>query len=89
VLKKFILFLENRKREFFECEWDFYSIGNIPSTSIAKSTGVSLDERGFIMLDKEQKTNISGVFAAGGLYWWFDANSQSGWGSSIAGISAL
>ncbi|MCX8194259.1 MAG: NAD(P)/FAD-dependent oxidoreductase, partial [Candidatus Pacearchaeota archaeon] len=37
----------------------------VPSSTLAKQIGVVLDERGFIKVDEEMKTNIPGVFAAG------------------------
>ncbi len=43
----------------------FISIGNVPSTQLAKKAGVDLDERGFISVDRDMKTNVPGVFAAG------------------------
>jgi thioredoxin reductase (NADPH) len=32
---------------------------------LAKDLGVSLDERGYIQVDRQQATNIPGAFAAG------------------------
>ena len=43
----------------------FIALGTIPTSEIAKNIGVKLNEWGFITVDKEQKTNIAGVFAAG------------------------
>ena len=43
----------------------FVSIGEIPQNTLAKELGVKLDERGYIIADKQQKTNVRGVYAAG------------------------
>jgi len=43
----------------------FIEAGVIPSTLLAKNLGVKTDENGFIEVDKELNTNVSGVFAAG------------------------
>jgi len=43
----------------------FGAIGHIPLNELAKSLGVSLNQKGEIIVDKNSKTNISGVYAAG------------------------
>jgi thioredoxin reductase (NADPH) len=43
----------------------FISIGEEPQNSLAKELGVNLDEKGFIIVDRQQKTNVKGVYAAG------------------------
>lgn len=43
----------------------FISIGEEPINTFAKDLGVKLDERGFVKVDKQQRTNVKGVFAAG------------------------
>lgn len=43
----------------------FIEIGATPSTLLCKETGVKLNKAGYIIADKEQKTNVYGVFAAG------------------------
>jgi len=43
----------------------FVSIGEEPQNTLAKKLGVKLDEKGFVIVDKKQKTNIKGVYAAG------------------------
>lgn len=43
----------------------FISAGNVPTTTLAKNAGVTLDTMGYVASDKEQKTNVPGVFAAG------------------------
>jgi len=41
------------------------AVGYVPMTEIIKKAGVEVDERGCIKVDRKQKTNLEGVFAAG------------------------
>jgi thioredoxin reductase (NADPH) len=43
----------------------FISIGETPQNDLAKKLGVELDERGYIKIDRQGRTNIKGVYAAG------------------------
>lgn len=43
----------------------FIEAGNIPLTELVKNIDVKLDDKGFIMVDKNMATSSSGVFAAG------------------------
>jgi thioredoxin reductase (NADPH) len=43
----------------------FVSIGVIPQNEIAKKLGVDIDEYGYIKVDKQMRTNVKGVYAAG------------------------
>jgi thioredoxin reductase (NADPH) len=43
----------------------FISIGEIPQNELAKNLGIKLDEKGFIIVDKQGRTNVKGVYAAG------------------------
>lgn len=43
----------------------FIEIGVIPSSVLAKSIGVELNEKGFITADQEQVTSVEGIFSAG------------------------
>jgi thioredoxin reductase (NADPH) len=49
----------------FKIEGLFIEIGSIPSTILAEQLGVKRDNNGFIIVDKEKKTNVKGVYAAG------------------------
>ncbi|XP_054101060.1 apoptosis-inducing factor 3 isoform X4 [Callithrix jacchus] len=40
-------------------------IGAVPATGFLKQSGISLDSRGFIPVNKMMQTNVPGVFAAG------------------------
>ncbi len=43
----------------------FIEIGGTPGSKLAQDLGVELDEKGYIKIDMESKTNVPGVFAAG------------------------
>lgn len=43
----------------------FIEVGGIPTVALAKKLGVELDERGYVRVDKAQRTNVEGFFAAG------------------------
>jgi len=43
----------------------FVSLGKAPATGIVERAGVEVDERGCVKVDRWQRTNIRGVFAAG------------------------
>lgn len=48
-----------------KCTGVFIMIGEIPTVELAKQVGVEVNENNFIIVDKEQKTNIDGIYAAG------------------------
>ncbi len=48
-----------------EVDGVFIQVGEVPNSELAVRAGVEVDERGFIMVDVRQRTNIAGVFAAG------------------------
>jgi len=43
----------------------FISIGELPQNGLAQQLDVALDDHGYIVTDKQQRTNIAGVYAAG------------------------
>ncbi len=43
----------------------FVSIGVMPATELLGRADVALDGSGFVLVDRKQRTNLSGVFAAG------------------------
>ena len=49
----------------FKIEGLFIEIGSIPSTVLTEQLGVRKDDNGFIIVDKEKKTNVDGVYAGG------------------------
>lgn len=62
------LILRNLKtNEVFELEVDgiFIAIGYAPNSKIAAEAGVQVDDKGYIIVNRKQETNIKGVYAAG------------------------
>ncbi|MBA7501160.1 Thioredoxin reductase [subsurface metagenome] len=49
----------------FKLDALFVEIGHIPLSGLAQEIGVKVNEKGEIKIDRDAKTNIAGVFAAG------------------------
>jgi thioredoxin reductase (NADPH) len=66
-LVKSALLLDTKEKRTREEPVDgiFIAIGTVPTTEIVKDTGLKTDDRGFIMVDREMRTNVKGIFAAG------------------------
>lgn len=66
VVNKVILF-NNKTGETWELEVDgvFVQVGEVPNSRLMKEAGVNVDEKGYIIVDMRQRTNIPGVYAAG------------------------
>ncbi len=43
----------------------FVSLGGVPMTAVVKNAGVATDRTGCLTVDRQQKTSVEGVFAAG------------------------
>jgi len=43
----------------------FISVGEVPQNNLAKTLGVKLNNKGYIVVDREGRTNVKGVYAAG------------------------
>lgn len=66
IVKKAVL--KNTKEDkTFEIEVDavILSVGLVPNTEIFENLGVKTDEKGYIITDTAQRTNIEGIFAVG------------------------
>jgi thioredoxin reductase (NADPH) len=60
------LLVETPERETdIEVDGVFIQAGTEPDTRLATHAGIKLDDKGFIIVDRDQATNVSGVFAAG------------------------
>lgn len=55
--------LDNGKN--YQIDGIFVAIGQIPQSELAKNIGVKIDEYGAIIIDRESRTNVKGVYAAG------------------------
>lgn len=56
---------KNNEKSKLDVDGVFISIGEIPQNKLAKQLQVRLDEKGYIVVDRLQKTNVKGVYAAG------------------------
>jgi thioredoxin reductase (NADPH) len=43
----------------------FISVGWTPQNQLAKGLGIAVDDEGYVVVDRMQRTNIPGVYAAG------------------------
>ncbi len=66
----------------------FVEVGAVPNVEIAKSLGVTLDERNYIMVDNMMQTNIDGVFAAGDAVNHFGAFKQDITAAALGAVAA-
>ncbi len=89
VVEKVVLY--NRKADIkteVETSGVFIAIGEEPLNEAAKNAGVDLDKAGYILVDKFQRTNIPGIYAAGditgGIKQWVVACSEG----AVAALSA-
>lgn len=57
--------LTKDKKYNFSVDGIFVSIGEEPQNALAKMLDTKLDEKGYVIIDKQQRTNIKGVYAAG------------------------
>jgi thioredoxin reductase (NADPH) len=57
--------VKDQKKSDLDTSAVFVSIGEEPQNQLAKSIGVELDEGGYIITDKNQRTNIKRIYAAG------------------------
>lgn len=62
-----LLLYDKVKDEVYELEVDavFPQVGVEPNSEFASKSGVKVDERGYIIVDSRQRTNVRGVYAAG------------------------
>lgn len=65
VVKTMEIELENKEELVERINGIFVSLGKVPATEIVEKAGVVVDEKGCVKVDRWQRTNIEGVFAAG------------------------
>ena len=59
--------LKTDEKQVFPIDGVFIFIGHIPNTDLFKGV-IDMDEQDYIVVDKLQRTNIDGVFAAGDVH---------------------
>lgn len=64
-LEKIILDKPYKGKKEFPIEGVFVDIGHLPQSGLAAKLGVKLNEKNEIIIDKDSKTNVDGVYAAG------------------------
>jgi thioredoxin reductase (NADPH) len=57
--------MREKTKKDLEVEGVFVAVGEDPNSGLAAKLGVTLDEDGYIMTDKAQRTNVPRVYAAG------------------------
>jgi len=66
LVKKAIIFdIETGETKELLIDGVFVQVGEAPNSQQAKEAGVKVDENGYITVDIRQRTNITGVYAAG------------------------
>ncbi|MBS7287290.1 MAG: FAD-dependent oxidoreductase, partial [Candidatus Freyarchaeota archaeon] len=57
--------LKSGEEKALEVDGVFIAVGEAPSSALAAELGVRLDEEGYVVVNRNQMTNVEGVFAAG------------------------
>ena len=60
-----VLEFESKREVELDVKGVFVSLGGVPMTAIVKNAGVATDRTGCLIVDRQQKTSVDGVFAAG------------------------
>ncbi|MBS7648470.1 thioredoxin-disulfide reductase [Candidatus Bathyarchaeota archaeon] len=62
-----VILYNSEKGEEMKMEVDgiFIFVGETPNSEFARVSGIKVDEKGYIVVDTQQRTNIAGVYAAG------------------------
>ncbi len=79
MVNKVILDKEHNGSKELDVNGVFGAIGHIPLSNIAVKLGVKINEKKEIMIDRDSKTNVKGVFAAGDIV-------DSGFKQAITGV---
>ncbi len=64
-LEKVKIRYNDGKEELLPLDGLFIEIGSTPNSRIAKNLGVSTTDGGYIQTDRERRTNVPGIYAAG------------------------
>lgn len=57
--------VEGKNKREIDLDGVFIEIGAVPALEVVKPLGLALDKNGFIIIDKNSRTNVEGVFSAG------------------------
>ncbi|MFZ2189075.1 MAG: FAD-dependent oxidoreductase [Candidatus Moraniibacteriota bacterium] len=64
-VEKVILDKAHNDKTYLETDGVFVEIGSDPGVELARTLGVEIDEQGYIKVNADMSTNVSGIFAAG------------------------
>ncbi len=56
---------KTNKKQFLKIDKVVLAVGLVPNGEIFKKLGIEMDEKGYIITDEGQQTNIEGIFAVG------------------------
>lgn len=57
--------MKTNKQQKIPTDGVFISLGRVPMTEMVQKAGIEVDQRGCIKVDRRQRTNVEGVYAAG------------------------
>ena len=57
--------VKTKEKKEFPADGVFVSFGTVPTSELARDIGIKIDRNGYIKIDREQRTSVPGVFAAG------------------------
>ena len=57
--------VKTKKRQEIPVDAVFVTMGTVPTAEVARDVGIKTDKDGFIVVDREMKTSVPGIFAAG------------------------
>jgi len=81
---------DTKTGELTELEMDglFIEIGAAPSTELVRNLGIKISEKGYVLVNQKQETNIPGVYAAGDVTGRLAQISVAVGDATVAAISA-
>ena len=86
------LMLENvntKEKKELELDGVFINIGVAPVANLAEHLGTKIDKKNYVMVDREQKTSVEGVYAAGDITGGFRQVSVAVGEGATAAYSAM
>ncbi len=77
------------EEKIIEVDGVFVCVGEVPASELAKKIGVKMDEGGYVEVDRECRTSIEGVFAAGDITGWLKQIVTAEYQGAQAALSAF
>jgi len=60
-----IVDMKTNKQQKIPTDGVFISLGRMPMTQMVQKAGIEVDQKGCIKVDRQQRTNVEGIYAAG------------------------